>query len=485
MGWTLDGTITHLERGGHAPVRLQPRGGDRAARLPHPVRAASRRRWTRSSAACGQGEAGPALRIGPAHEGRPAARRLGGPLAREGPSRARGGRFRDLPGRHRPQAGAPGPGGARRAARTSSWPSSATSCATRWPRCAPPSRSCAAAPRTRSTSGPPVEVLERQVAHMTSLVDQLLDVSRISSGKIVLHPEPIDLVEVARTSAEDQRGLIEESGLKLELKLHRSPLWVSGDPMRLAQVVSNLLANAAKFTDAGGTVTVAVQPRRPPRCGGAHGAGHGHRDRSRDAGPAVPALHRRRAAPRAGRAAASAWAWPWCTRSWSSHGGTVEARSEGRGRARSSWCASLSWPPRASPRVRPLLSPQRTARSYRDPARRGQPRRGGEPAHPPGARRDTRCEVAGDGPAALALARSFQPEVVLCDIGLPGEMDGYAVAAALCQGEDGRPYLIALSGYGQPADRERARKAGFDRHLTKPADPSALRRLLADLGRRA
>jgi CheY-like chemotaxis protein len=94
-------------------------------------------------------------------------------------------------------------------------------------------------------------------------------------------------------------------------------------------------------------------------------------------------------------------------------------------------------------------------------------------------------EVAGDGATALALARSFHPEVVLCDIGLPGEMDGYGVAAALSQGGDGGPYLIALSGYGQPADRERARKAGFDRHLTKPADPMALRRLLADLGRHA
>ena len=94
-------------------------------------------------------------------------------------------------------------------------------------------------------------------------------------------------------------------------------------------------------------------------------------------------------------------------------------------------------------------------------------------------------EVAGDGVAALALVQSFHPEVVLCDIGLPGEMDGYAVAGALSKDGDGRPYLIALSGYGQPADRERARKAGFDRHLTKPADPSALRQLLADLGRRA
>ena len=93
-------------------------------------------------------------------------------------------------------------------------------------------------------------------------------------------------------------------------------------------------------------------------------------------------------------------------------------------------------------------------------------------------------DVAADGPAALAAARMSDPEVVLCDIGLPGEMDGYAVAAALRKRPAGRrPYLIALSGYGQPADRERAREAGFDRHITKPADPTAIRRILEDLGR--
>jgi two-component system CheB/CheR fusion protein len=93
-------------------------------------------------------------------------------------------------------------------------------------------------------------------------------------------------------------------------------------------------------------------------------------------------------------------------------------------------------------------------------------------------------QVAGDGPTALAAARSFRPEVVLCDVGLPGQMDGYGVAAALRKAGDGPPpYLIALTGYGQPADRDRAREAGFDRHLTKPADPAALRRLLEDIRR--
>ena len=92
-------------------------------------------------------------------------------------------------------------------------------------------------------------------------------------------------------------------------------------------------------------------------------------------------------------------------------------------------------------------------------------------------------EVAEDGPSALAAAKAFKPQVVLCDVGLPGGMDGYALAAALKEGRDGqRPYLIALTGYGQNADRERARAAGFDRHLTKPADPDVIRQILSERG---
>jgi CheY-like chemotaxis protein len=92
-------------------------------------------------------------------------------------------------------------------------------------------------------------------------------------------------------------------------------------------------------------------------------------------------------------------------------------------------------------------------------------------------------DVARDGKAALAKAATFRPEVVVCDVGLPGDMDGYALATAIRRGTAGPPpYLIALTGYGQPADRDKAREAGFDRHVTKPADPAALKRILEELG---
>jgi CheY-like chemotaxis protein len=90
-------------------------------------------------------------------------------------------------------------------------------------------------------------------------------------------------------------------------------------------------------------------------------------------------------------------------------------------------------------------------------------------------------EVAGDGPSALAAAAAFRPDVVLCDIGLPGDMDGYAVAAALRKANGGTLHLVALTGYGRPGDVERARQVGFERHLTKPADPETIRRVLDGL----
>jgi CheY-like chemotaxis protein len=327
-----------------------------------------------------------------------------------------------------------------------------------------------------------LEVMDRQLAHITSLVDQLLDASRISSGKIVLHSEEIDLVEVARTSAEDQRALIEQSGLNLELELHAASLWVSGDPVRLAQVVSNLLANAAKFTDAGGTVTVAVQPdaRQSAAVLTVRDNGIGIEPEALDQlFQPFSQAGRTRARARGGLGLGLA-----LVRSLvASHGGVVEVHSEGRGQGAEFVVRLPLAATKGKPAGPPAPRPE-DARPYRVLLVEDN-RDAAESLRTLLELAGYTVQVAGDGPTAVAAARAFHPEVVLCDIGLPGDMDGYAVAGALSQDGDGRPYLIALSGYGQPADRERARKAGFDRHLTKPADPMALRGLLADLGHRA
>jgi CheY-like chemotaxis protein/two-component sensor histidine kinase len=307
-------------------------------------------------------------------------------------------------------------------------------------------------------------------------VDQLLDASRISSGKIHLHPEAVDLAAVARTTAEDQRSLAESSGLALEVKVPDQPVWVSGDPVRLAQIVSNLLANAVKFTDAGGKVSLSV--RGDVRQGVAVLS-------VEDTGMGIePEVLKRlftpftQSRPATDRARGGLGLGLALVRSLvESHGGTVEAKSDGNGKG----AEFLVRLPLAGtrPKAAPPLSQRKNGRPLRillveDNADSAETLRtllelAGHRVH-----------VASDGPSALAAAEAFKPQVVLCDIGLPGAMDGYALASAFNK-DGGRPYLIALTGYGQATDRNRARAAGFDRHLTKPADPDVIRQILSEV----
>jgi two-component system CheB/CheR fusion protein len=333
--------------------------------------------------------------------------------------------------------------------------------------------------RTRTALG----IMDRQLAHMTSLVDQLLDASRIASGKIQIHAEEVDLAALVPTAADDQRVLVEAAGLDLEVKVPDEPLMVSGDPVRLAQVVSNLLANAVKFTDSGGRIVL-------------HLRGDARRGVAvlsvKDTGIGIePDVLRRLFTPftQAGRSVERARGGLGLGLALvrglvQSHGGSVEAHSEGRGRG-AEFVVRL---PLASARSKPV--------EVRRPAgKNGTPQRvlivednvdSAETLRTLLELAGHTVEIANEGRAALAAARAFKPQAVLCDIGLPGEMDGYAVAAALKDDTDGpeatRPYLIALTGYGQAADRDRARAAGFDQHLTKPADPTAIRQILAKLG---
>ena len=328
-----------------------------------------------------------------------------------------------------------------------------------------------------------IEVMNRQLVQMTSLVDQLLDASRVSSGKIVLHSQEVDFVDVVRKTVEDQRPIIEGAGVILKTELASNPVLVSGDPIRLAQVVSNLLANAAKFTDVGGTVTLTL--RGDARRGSAEltvrdtGIGMDADTLDRLFTPFTQAsrsLDRSRGGLGLGLALVRSLV--------SSHGGTVEARSDGRGRGSE---LVVRLPLASAPAGRKTASPQAAPRKKE--GRRYKVLLV-EDNHDSAESLSALLQLAGytvevahDGPTALDRAKTFQPEVVLCDIGLPGNMDGYAVAAALRKGSDGRPpHLIALTGYGQTTDREKARQAGFHRHLTKPADPDVLRRLLEDLG---
>jgi CheY-like chemotaxis protein len=318
------------------------------------------------------------------------------------------------------------------------------------------------------------EVIDRQVHQLARLVDDLLDVSRITRGKIELRKERVELGAVVRGAVEATRPLVEKWGHALGVSLPSEPVYLDADPTRLAQVVSNMLNNAAKYTDHGGHIAVAVERR-----------GAEVLIRVRDDGIGIPkdALSRifEMFTQLPGSVERSQGGLgiglTLVRRLVELHGGAVEALSEGAGRG-SEFVVRLPLAP----------APE-------DPRQR--PGDAGPPA--PGRRilvvddnRDAaeslgmllgmvghEVRVAHDGLEACAAAEEFRPDVVLLDLGLP-KLSGYEVARRLREAEGGSDVLlVALTGWGQEEDRRRTREAGFDHHLTKPVELEQLRRLLA------
>jgi two-component system CheB/CheR fusion protein len=325
-------------------------------------------------------------------------------------------------------------------------------------------------------------VMGRQLSHLTSLVDQLMDAARISSGKIVFDPEDLDLVEVVRATVADHSSLFQEAGIALEARLPASAVVVRGDRLRLSQAIGNLLTNAVKFTDKGGSVTVTLV-----RDGDA-----GAIVSVRDTGIGIePGIVERLFRPFAqvpasiGRGRGGLGLGLALVRGVvESHGGKVEIRSGGLGRG-ADFCVRL---PVQGGTLGPLGTNE-PAVSHAAVPRRVLVIEDNADASESLKRLLTLwghdVEAVADGAAALERVKVFRPEIVLCDLKLPGKQDGYAVAAAIrADPAVASPYLVALTGSGQPDDRERSQAAGFDRHLTKPADIATLRRLIDDLPRR-
>jgi two-component system CheB/CheR fusion protein len=332
--------------------------------------------------------------------------------------------------------------------------------------------------RLAGADGPVAEhartVMERQVRHLTRLVDDLLDVSRIARGKIHLRQERVDLVEVVGSAAEDRRGSLEEAGLEFAVELPQRPVWVRGDPTRLAQVLDNLLVNAAKFSNAGGRVTVrmAVDRLKPRALVTVQDTGIGIDPEL------LPNLFE--AFIQADRS---------LDRSWGGlglglalvrglvqlHGGEVSVASDGLGHG----AAFTFWVP-LERQIAPRLGPHPVTSAS---TLRGRRVLIIEDNRDTADTLRTLLELAGHevavayaGPAGVETARQVQPEVILSDLGLPG-MDGYAVARALREDPaTAAVQLIAVTGYGQDEDQRRARAAGFDHHLVKPVDPQELLR---------
>jgi signal transduction histidine kinase/CheY-like chemotaxis protein len=323
-------------------------------------------------------------------------------------------------------------------------------------------------------------IIDRQVRHLVRLVDDLLDVSRFTRGKIELHRARVDMADVVADGIETASPLLEQRCQRLEIEAPRAHPFVYGDRARLAQVVANLLTNAAKYTDPKGRIHIAWAEEGRDVVLRVSDSGMGM------APELVPRVFNlfEQGARTIDRAAGGLGLGLAIVKSITSmHGGTVAATSEGPGRG-SEFVVRL-----------PLMEPAHEAEASRS-------------QDPGGARcqASTRrvlivddnedgadlldvalqtmghtTRVAHDGPEALEAARDFHPDVALIDIGLP-VMDGYEVARRLRAMFDGAcPKLVAVTGYGQESDRQRAREAGFDRHLVKPVELSRLAELIAPI----
>jgi signal transduction histidine kinase/CheY-like chemotaxis protein len=321
------------------------------------------------------------------------------------------------------------------------------------------------------------ETIARQVTHLVRLVDDLLDITRISRGKIHLERRPVDLVGLVRHAAEDHAATVAARGVVLDVSLPApGPLVVNADAARLTQAVGNLVSNAAKFTPGGGRVTVVVT------AGGTDGARRAT-IRVRDTGIGIApdvlprlfqpfmqvetSLARTRGGLGLGLALVKALV--------ELHGGTVGAASDGEGKG-AEFTIELPLDGVPSPgggrgagaasearRVLVVEDDGDSAAALADLLRL----EGHE------------VEVAQDGDAALRKAREWRPHLVLCDVGLP-LVDGYEVARRFrADPELSGTFLVAITGYAPPDGGRRARDAGFDEHLTKPARPEDLAGVLS------
>jgi len=316
-------------------------------------------------------------------------------------------------------------------------------------------------------------MMERQLGQMVRLVDDLLDVSRVSRGRIELRSEDVDLAAVLRNAVETSQPVMDERGHEFAADIPAAKITIHGDLTRLAQVFSNLLNNAARYTPNGGRISLEVK----------------FHDREvavtvRDNGLGIPrdmasrvfeiftqvdrSIERTQGGLGIGLSIAKRLA--------EMHGGTIELASEGLGKG--------------------------SAFTVRLPARIEGSESGGESARVEEAPRSRRVlvaddnhdaattlamilemlgnevRVAHDGEEAVSVAASFHPDAILLDIGMP-RLDGYGACERirLLPGTSDT-FIVALTGWGHDDDKERARAAGFDRHLVKPVDPAQLQALL-------
>ena len=317
--------------------------------------------------------------------------------------------------------------------------------------------------------------LVRQVAQMTRLIDDLLDVSRITSDKLVLKNEFTELGDVVGIAVETTRPLFSERRHELRLSLPDGPVLLEADPVRLAQVLSNLLGNAAKFTEPGGIIELLTEVNADEVTVRVRDNGIGI---EADLLPHIFEMFRQGEVARA--AGGLGIGLTLAKRVVEMHGGRIEATSSGAARG-SEFAVHL-------PRVDRLGDVNDAVEHSTQPALTTRRR-----ILVVDDNRDStemtaillgawgqEARVAYDGLSALSIGRTFLPEIVLLDIGLPN-LDGYETARQIREEPWGKEVmLVAVTGWGQASDFNKSREAGFDHHLVKPVAPDRLRSLIAE-----
>ena len=313
-----------------------------------------------------------------------------------------------------------------------------------------------------------LEIIERQVVHLTRLVDDLMDVSRITRGKVELKPRRIEIHSVVMRAAEMASPLLEQRQHQVSIDVPAAGMMVSGDVDRLAQVFANLLSNAAKYTPRGGRVEIHARRDHEDIVIDVADNGQGL------AGDLVPHVfdlfvQGPRSADR--REGGLGLGLTLVRSLVALHHGRVEAHSDGPGRG-STFTVRLPAAFGPAPLTVPPASKRRRLLVVDDNVDAAETLAGVL------RERHHSVAVAHDGPSALAAAEGFAPEVAVLDIGLP-VMDGYEVAAKLRERMGtAAPAVLALTGYGQAHDRARSRAAGFHEHCVKPVDIDVLLRAI-------
>jgi len=328
-------------------------------------------------------------------------------------------------------------------------------------------------------AGEMAAIIGRQAAHMSHIVDDLLDVSRIARGKLALRRAPLEVVELLGTIVLDYQKshIIEDCEVRFDPPDFK--VWVVGDRTRLAQVMTNLLHNGCKFCDGPNTVTVSLALRQADGQVDivVHDCGIGMTCETiqrifEPFNQADNSVERSRGGLGLGLALVKGVI--------DLHGGTVRAESEGLGKG-----------------TRFILSLPLVARPSDDEPSGEQPSSALRKVLLIDDRRDAiwpvqkflemgghKVETASDGPKGIATAGEFRPDVILCDIGLDGPINGYEVAKLVRESKElAATYLVAVTGYGQEEDRRTAQAAGFDYHLTKPVSRDQLQEVMARMPR--